>query len=455
MLNCPFDIVSCSWPRPVEQENNRWISEPEWDTPLMPVLPRSYLEMIHDEWLWVFNWSDFFRCDLKATTMGREMRGFHVLFVLKMKYDGLFIFRDDDGCIIRRDGKIIYCNRNTKQISQGKIEVKAGELLEIAQWHSTREWIWGAYLLSSSDRNDFAVPPNPIDTLTPYLEQVQDYLHHPNGPPLKLFTNGRTSVRTIVGIYSLILNGYVPSAVYLFGDYQWHKPERELLKQLLPFAQIVPVTQVLTHLGSVGGSELVDLAIKHWFVMKTGVSLLYPPYEFCMMDDDVFILDRLDDALEAFRTNNLVYTINYDHGAEYVEAWRKVYKEPPWPLPTANFNAGLYWLRNTKDPGELATQVLQVPPNTQPQNWEQGFIALAYAQESSFELPFHRYYAPAMDGFPGGTLGYDYAQNPCRFASIHFLGVFKFDKPSDGKVLYLVPQILRTGDLRPTGFLDS
>ncbi len=33
MLELPFVITYCSWPRPVVQGDNAWLSEPEWDAP--------------------------------------------------------------------------------------------------------------------------------------------------------------------------------------------------------------------------------------------------------------------------------------------------------------------------------------------------------------------------------------------------------------------------------------
>ncbi len=446
MLECPFELISCSWPRPVEQHENRWTSEPEWTAPLMPTRPRPYLELIHDEWCWTFNWCDFFRCKLKAEyQLSGEMRGFHVIFCLRMKYGGRLVVRDDDGCIIRRHGHILHCNQRSQQVSRATVEVRAGDLLEVAQWHASKEWAWAAYLCSP-EHEAFRQPPNPLDILLPYQGQVQQRLQEPAGPALKLFTNGHVPLRTIIGIYSLILNGYVPSAIYLFGEYQWRKSERQWFKQLLPFAQIVPVSQVLRRLQALGGSALVELAVKHWFVMKTAIALLYPPEEFCLMDDDVLVLQRLDEPLEAFRTHNLVYITNYDHSDDYIETWGEVYKDVPRQLPTGSLNAGLYWLRNGKDPQVLAAHALQAPPTPMPQNWEQGLIAVAYADEPSIALPAQRYFAPALDGFPGGSLDYDYAHNPCGFATIHFAGC---NKPTDGQALYLVPQLLKAGTLQP------
>ena len=439
MLECPFETISCSWPRPVTRENECWVSEPEWQAPPMPVLPHAYLEYLHDEWYWTFHWNDFFRLDIPANIRrNSQMRDFHIIIHIRIKTDGYLIVRDDDGCIIRRGEQILHCNRKSQQASWAKIEVTAGEELEVAQWHHTGLWVWGAYIVSSGHAR---FTSHPLNTLVPYLQQVQRRLGHPNGPPLKLYTSGRGQIRTIAGIYSLILRGYVPSAIYVFGDYQWPRQTREFLLKLLPFATLVPVPQVLKHVRSIGSTELVDYATHYQFVMKTVIELLYPPHEFCMMDDDVFILDRLDDALDAFKTHNFVYTTNYEHGEAYLEVWGKITQATPGEtLPTGNLNAGLYWLRNTRDPRSLAEYMRQVPPGSVlPQNWEQGLMAVTYADESHLELPSQRYYMPAADGLPGGLLGYDYASNPCGFASVHFAGS---SKPSDGRVLHLMPHIL-------------
>ena len=44
-----FDLIRCSWPRPVEQAEGRWVSEPAWDAPAMPCLPQRRGGIIDDE----------------------------------------------------------------------------------------------------------------------------------------------------------------------------------------------------------------------------------------------------------------------------------------------------------------------------------------------------------------------------------------------------------------------
>lgn len=76
MLEPPFDIIGCSWPRPIEQGDNQWASEPEWDAPLMPALP--HWEFLNDELCWTINWRNVFRSGLRLWNHGMsgERRGF-------------------------------------------------------------------------------------------------------------------------------------------------------------------------------------------------------------------------------------------------------------------------------------------------------------------------------------------------------------------------------------------
>lgn len=98
-------------------------------------------------------------------------------------------------------------------------------------------------------------------------------------------------------------------------------------------------------------------------------------------------------------------------------------------------------MKKVFEPQHLAYQALQVRPrNDAPFCWEQGLIALAYADKHILELPTQRYLFTIFQGLPGGITGYDYKLNPCGFKAIHFGGLF--EKPSDGVALQLVSQIL-------------
>ena len=56
MIEPPFDVVLCSWHRPVDVADRRWVSHPQWDAPLMPTKPQPWWETIHGEQCWVINW---------------------------------------------------------------------------------------------------------------------------------------------------------------------------------------------------------------------------------------------------------------------------------------------------------------------------------------------------------------------------------------------------------------
>ena len=158
------------------------------------------------------------------------------------------------------------------------------------------------------------------------------------------------------------------------------------------------------------------------------------------MDDDVFVLDRVDEAMCAFQTADLVFAPDADYSAEYLAAWAWVCGSDG-VLPTGTINTGLYCLRNSLPPGKLASDLLRGPSADLPGwQWEQGFMACQYSNQSVRALPASRYFYPYFDGLPGGLLNYDYALNPCGFVSIHFGGLA--EKPSDQAARILAPEIL-------------
>ena len=436
MLTPPFEIISCSWPRPVRETNGRWSSDPEWDAPPMPYRPQPYWTMIGDEVCLMINWRRFFRCGLKVgyPDLSGDMRGFHIVSKLLVTADGPLIFWDDDGSIIRRNGEVIHSDRNAHHLQRHEIQLSAGDVLEVAQWQFDGDWLWGAYSGSQ------AVANNPTELALTYRSQVQQRMADPSGPPLKFYTHGRSPLRAVVSIYSLILHGYVPSQILLFGEDQWSEDARELFRTALPFAEVVSKNDVLNRIQAEGNSVLSEYARHYWWVMKACIALFYPPAEFCLIDDDVFVLDSVADALQAFSNHELVYIPDMDHGNEYRALWTGA-QGGNTRLSTGCFNAGLYWMRGFGDLREVAARAIRIHPSqSNAWNWEQGLIACLYADRRTFQLPANRYLYPLFDGLPGGMLGYDYARNPCGFASVHFGGLK--EKPSDRAMHYLAPEIL-------------
>lgn len=409
----------------------------------MPIQPQPRWQTIHGEPCWTIDWRELFSGGLKfwEPRRGGEMRGFHVVFRVRMRGSGTLIFWDDDGCLIRRGGQLIHSDRNAHELARSEISVSASDRLEVAQWQHDGDWMWGARLTPGVDDE----PQAAADSLRPYLNAVERRLRNPDGPPLKMYFSGASPLRTVLSLYSMIINGYSPSNVLIFGDYQWPAASRELFETLLPFAHIVPTEGVLQRIESLGGSRLLELARQRWFVMKICVGLLCPPAEFCFMDDDVFILGRIDEALRAFQKCNLVFAPDADYSADYLAAWGWMCGKDR-PLRTGTINTGLYCLRNVIEPRKLAAEILRGPATGLPGwQWEQGFMACQYADESVCALPAVRYFYPYFDGLPGGLLNYDYALNPCGFVSIHFGGLA--EKPSDTAALILAPEIL--GGLKP------
>jgi hypothetical protein len=370
------------------------------------------------------------------------MRGFHVIFELLVAIDGELVFWDDDGSIIRRDGRVVHADRSAHPLQCHSLHVQAGDRLQVAQWQKRGGWLWGARITRSAAA---ALAGQPANLLATYLPRVTLRLRNPNGPVLKVFTHGRSPLRLAASTYSCILNGYAPKDVYLFGEHQWRPQDHASIVRLLPFAKIVPTRDLLGHVRALGQPALAQRAAQHWYILKACVSLFSAPAESCCMDDDVFALGSFDDALTAFTAHDLVFAPDKDNGDNYRATWPHLISDGR-TLPTARFNAGLYWVRVDDDPRAMAAAAAPVPPTTF-HHWEQGLIAGLYSRKPSFELPSGRYFYPAFDGLPGGTLGYDYANNPCQFASVHF-GAMQ-EKPTDAVAAVLLDELL--ADRRPPG----
>jgi hypothetical protein len=152
----------------------------------------------------------------------------------------------------------------------------------------------------------------------------------------------------------------------------------------------------------------------------------------------MFIIDPLKDALEAVKSHDLVYAPDADYSSDYTGIWNV---NGTQPLSTGNINTGLYWLRNKHQPSQIAERLFKVPAQSAPAwQWEQGFMAVEYARDSAHALSTQRYFYPYFDGMPGGLTGYDYAGNPCGFASVHFGGLAA--KPSESAARMLAAQLL-------------
>ena len=409
-------VLSVSWPRPVDVRDGRWIGPPAWDAPAMPFLPSWRFHVFDGIECDALDWGDFFRADLQVNgrPTAAQMRGFHVVFRLRVQQTGRLVFFDTDGCIIRRNGEIVHEDRDRHPIRQHELEVRLGDRLEVAHWQSEGRWIWGA----RCERTRYSIDEL-LQGVEPYRQRIEEALTRPDGPALKVFTNGVEPVRCVLSIYSLVLNGYRPAGIQVFGEHQWDAWSTRVLRKLLPFADIVSLGRVEQTLDALNPA-LMPLTRRIWGAMKVSIGLFFPPYEYCFLDDDVFVLDRMDDALRLWDDHDLVYAPDHLTAFRYGRIRYPKRPDRPEPLPR-NLSSGIYLLRNNGDLRAQSERVINTPVDNHPSwYWEQGFFAWEFAYGSTTPLPDQRYFVPRFDGLPGGFYGYDWRANPCDFACVHF-----------------------------------
>ncbi len=415
MLSSPYEIIWCSWPRPAEVEGGRWTSDPEWDAPEMTSHPGQCLEWVAGHWRWVLDWSGFLHSSLiQVDRLQRDLRGFHAVWRLRMRYSGTLVV-PDGGSWIRCDGRVLHCQRRLDMPGECEVRVRAGEVLEVAQVHGEGRWRWWAGLQDEGPDNATEDPA--VIMLQPYLARASAQLNGALGPPLKVFSDGRAPLRLIVAIYSMILNGgCAPVEVYLFGEHQWDDRTRALVARLLPFARVVATTTVLERLHHLGGPQLVKLANSFPEALTSAILKLYPPHEFCAMDDQVLILGSVVEAINAHMKHDYVLPHITTRRTASVFSWQKI--------PTEKHL--------------LAEKLLAIPVAL----WEHGLAEASLISPSIAWLDQRRYIHALHDGLPGGLSGYDYANNPCGFVAITSRALAQSDELTDGAILSRIEAIL-------------
>jgi len=431
----PFELLSCTWPFPLAQEGFK----PEWRAPLTHLRPIAEWRPSGNHLYWSIDFGELFRGD--ARFLG-TMREFGVVFRIRVNARGKLAFSSGGRCAIRNGERCVF---EGVPDSEGSIDARAGDILDIAVAHGPVEWSWGAKIDPAANVG--------WELMNLYLPHVQARLREPAGPPLKIFTDARDPIRTVISIYSMILNGYSPSEVDIYGDYQWTPFAQSVLPPFLPFATVIPLADIRNQISEVAPSELADVARDNYLVMKCCLMLLCDPGEFCVMDDDLFILRSVAGALELFREHDLVFVPEIDNTIHYRSMWSDVFPDVTLAR-TARLNSALCWLRMRKDRKAAADLMMRglrkldgLPKVEAAWSWEQGFYAHLFANDSILELPSDSYWYPFFRGLPGGMLGYDYANNPCGFTMIHFGG--DVEKPTDREALQLMPQILGRDERHP------
>jgi hypothetical protein len=424
-------VISVSWPRPIECDEQRWTSDPEWDAPPFAQPPPWHEREVGGATSLAIDWREAFAGIVRGARGGGEMKQFHVVFRLRVERNGTLVFHDDDGSIIRRDGQIVHEDREVHPMTRHELRVRAGDALEVAHFQYHGAWQWAGRIEPQ--------PPSLEDDaalFAPFREHAAAALRAPNGPALKMYVNAAHPVRTALAAYSAILNGYRPEGLLLFGEDQWSAEQRRAMETLLPFAEIVARDDVLQSVRALQ-PEIIPTALRCWAAMKLCVCLLHPPFEYGYVDDDVIVLDKMDEALRRFKKHDVVYAPD----ADYEQLYRSMWAWHHAPLPTRHINTGVHFLRNTKDRGAQAARMATSSPDGTPVGlWEQGFFATEFADDRTWCLPTQTYFYPLFDGLPGGFHGYDWGGNPCGFVTVHFGGLR--DKPSDDDVRPLVPEVL-------------
>ena len=138
-MRIPFEIVGCSWPRPVEVVDGGWVSEPEWEAPLMPTRPLPCWRIFDEQPCWTIDWREFFKSGTKPyhESLGGEMRRFHVVSHLRIKESGKLAFWTDDGCVIarNREGNTLRSGRSPADPGRDRCPARGGVAgSPVAEW---------------------------------------------------------------------------------------------------------------------------------------------------------------------------------------------------------------------------------------------------------------------------------------------------------------------------------
>ena len=358
LLAVPFDLLECSWPQPVDLAGGRWLSPPAWQAPLMPYHPQPRWDLMEHMPVWTIAGRPFVTCSSHGGfgKMPGRCEGFRS--PSGSSCEALATLRSGQRMAASSVGRCCPDRRSCRPwIGPPCRGRDGGRHARHRPVPVDRQLVVGAGFVPPTVSAEDA-----LDMLTPFLNPITTRLQSAAGPAIKMFTDGQHPYRAVVAAYSMIVNGYAPSSLLLYGDYQWSAGARACFEQLLPFATIVPTVDVCDRLERLGGADLATLALRYWYVMKACVMVLEEPDEFCAMDDDVFVLDDVGDAVQAFRTHDYVFPPEDDFADEYHRLWSRVIPRP-WPIGTGRANIGVSWQRQRHDRKSVAEAIVEVSPD--------------------------------------------------------------------------------------------
>ncbi|MGI9254790.1 MAG: hypothetical protein ACR2J8_13685, partial [Thermomicrobiales bacterium] len=425
LLDRPLRNVTCSYPVPGEWDGDRWVGEPAWDAAIMEDAPLPRLDNVRCFPAWTYDFRRFFGTMFVVPwhPPAPQMRFRQLILRGTATRSGTLVVWADDRVVVRRNGA--FAGERRDGAGTISLDVRAGDDLEFACAQVAGEW-WLAMGFERPALND----RDRIDLLQPYIQLARERMRTPDGPPLKVYTDFKSPSLAASSVLTTIVNGYAPDGLLFYGDYQWDDYKRGMLGELLPFARVVPTDGLLDRLRELGGPALPETALRHWMVMKTCIALLEDPGEAAIQDDDLLTLDPMTDALDAFRTHDLVHIEDREDWAEkYRGIWSHAMPLAD-PMPNGLMNAGLMFVRQSYDRRDLARIMAEFTPEHAQSLvdydigqwcWEQGLIAALYAERPVFRLDPQRYLYAPHDGVAGGALAYDYERNPARYTSVHFV----------------------------------
>jgi hypothetical protein len=102
-----FDIVRCSWPQVAGRTDEYEVFEPDWEAPSMPNVPQTRWEFVNGEYYLAIDWRNWFRSDLKCSCESGQMRGFYIVFQLRINENGTLNFWSNKDCLVRHNGNMI------------------------------------------------------------------------------------------------------------------------------------------------------------------------------------------------------------------------------------------------------------------------------------------------------------------------------------------------------------